>query len=201
MTKIKRDTSKKRTAILDAAQKAFMEFGYENTSMDQISELADSSKRTVYNHFPSKDELFEAVLERFFQEASELKNIPYDKQQSLESQLEKFIDAKIIVSKNQEWLGLMRVAMSVFILNPQVAEEMMDRIHKMDDHLAKWFEAAKKDKKLKFSKSDELSELFYAGVSGLFFWPVILGAKIPDKKVKSLKKTYIDNFLKVYRSH
>ncbi|MEC9283510.1 MAG: TetR/AcrR family transcriptional regulator [Bdellovibrionota bacterium] len=200
MTKIKRDTSRKKNSILDAAQQAFMEYGYENTSMDQISELAEASKRTVYNHFPSKDDLFQAVLERFFKEASDLKNIPYDNNQSLSSQLEKFVDAKIIVSKNKEWLGLMRVAMSVFILNPQVAEEMMDRIHKMDNYLGIWLEKAKNDNRLNFSQAEEVSEIFYAGVSGLFFWPVILGAKIPEKKVKSLKKTYIDNFLKVYQN-
>ena len=61
----KRDTSKKRESILDAAVKAFADEGYENASMDRIAEIADASKRTVYNHFPSKDVLFEEVLDRF----------------------------------------------------------------------------------------------------------------------------------------
>ena len=51
----KRDTSKKRLAILDGAIRVFIENGYETSSMDRIAEAAGVSKRTVYNHFPSKE--------------------------------------------------------------------------------------------------------------------------------------------------
>ncbi|WP_147283730.1 TetR/AcrR family transcriptional regulator [Bosea caraganae] len=49
-------------AILAAAKAAFLEGGYQLASMDRIAERAQTTKRTVYDHFGSKDALFSAVI-------------------------------------------------------------------------------------------------------------------------------------------
>ncbi|MGO4436740.1 TetR/AcrR family transcriptional regulator [Rhizobium sp. RAF56] len=48
--------------ILDAALKVFADKGYVGASMDDIAAEAGLSKPTVYQYFPSKDELFTAML-------------------------------------------------------------------------------------------------------------------------------------------
>ncbi|MEZ0469141.1 TetR/AcrR family transcriptional regulator [Luteimonas salinilitoris] len=48
----------KRAAILDAAERMFLQQGYEGVSMDQIAGEAGVSKLTVYSHFGDKDTLF-----------------------------------------------------------------------------------------------------------------------------------------------
>ncbi len=53
-----------REHILDAAKLAFLEAGFERTSMDAIAARAETSKRSLYAHFPTKDTLFLAVVER-----------------------------------------------------------------------------------------------------------------------------------------
>ena len=53
----------KRTAIVAAARRAFLESGYAQTSMDCIAELAEVSVKTIYRHFEDKDELFSAVMQ------------------------------------------------------------------------------------------------------------------------------------------
>ena len=58
----KRDTTQKRETIISAAIQIFIEEGFDNASMDRIAERANASKRTVYNHFPSKEELFHAAI-------------------------------------------------------------------------------------------------------------------------------------------
>ena len=88
----KRDTSRKRNTILDAASAVFREEGFEATSMDRIAERAGASKRTVYNHFPSKDALFEAVMARFLSEIATLKQIAYDPDRDLEEQPRKLAE-------------------------------------------------------------------------------------------------------------
>ncbi|MEN1971935.1 TetR/AcrR family transcriptional regulator [Luteimonas sp. MJ204] len=55
----------KRAAILDAAQRMFLEHGFEGVSMDQIAALAGVSKLTVYSHFGDKDTLFAAAVEYY----------------------------------------------------------------------------------------------------------------------------------------
>lgn len=48
----------KRAAILDAAERMFLQDGFEGVSMDQIAAAAGVSKLTVYSHFGDKDALF-----------------------------------------------------------------------------------------------------------------------------------------------
>lgn len=54
----------RRTAILDIAREAFLEEGYSATSMSRIAALVGGSKATLYSYFPSKKDLFVAVIDR-----------------------------------------------------------------------------------------------------------------------------------------
>jgi AcrR family transcriptional regulator len=51
-----------RLAIEDAAIELFMEQGYHATSMRQIAEQAELALGGIYNHFKSKEEIFEAII-------------------------------------------------------------------------------------------------------------------------------------------
>ena len=56
----KRDTSAIHNQIIDGAINIFTKYGFDAASMDNISEEAGVSKRTVYNHFASKDDKHQA---------------------------------------------------------------------------------------------------------------------------------------------
>lgn len=51
-----------RHRILDAAYVLFRQRGYSRVSMDEIAAAAKVTKRTLYYHFESKDQLLAAVL-------------------------------------------------------------------------------------------------------------------------------------------
>jgi AcrR family transcriptional regulator len=51
-----------RLAIEDAAIELIIEQGYHATSMRQIAERADLALGGIYNHFKSKEEIFEAII-------------------------------------------------------------------------------------------------------------------------------------------
>lgn len=53
-----------RELILDAATAHFVRRGYAGGNMDDLAVEAGVVKRTVYNHFAGKDELFRAVVRR-----------------------------------------------------------------------------------------------------------------------------------------
>jgi AcrR family transcriptional regulator len=55
-------SEKKRRQILEAGQVLFMAQGFAETSMDQVTTKSGVSKATVYNHFPSKEILFEEAV-------------------------------------------------------------------------------------------------------------------------------------------
>lgn len=54
----------RRKQLLGAAQQVFVASGYHATAMDEIAERAGVSKPVLYQHFPSKLELYLAVLDR-----------------------------------------------------------------------------------------------------------------------------------------
>jgi TetR/AcrR family transcriptional regulator, regulator of autoinduction and epiphytic fitness len=58
------DAEGRRTAILDAAQRAFGQYGYRRTSMDDIAREAEIGKGTIYLSFASKEEVFRALSQR-----------------------------------------------------------------------------------------------------------------------------------------
>ncbi|WBB71983.1 TetR/AcrR family transcriptional regulator [Micromonospora sp. WMMD1128] len=67
-----------REHILDTAKVAFLETGFERTSMDAIALRAGTSKRSLYAHFPTKDALFLAVVARTRALFAERMGIPAD---------------------------------------------------------------------------------------------------------------------------
>jgi AcrR family transcriptional regulator len=60
---VPRSSEATRTRILDAAYGLFRRRGYTRVSMDEIAAATAVTKRTLYYHFRSKDELLAAVLE------------------------------------------------------------------------------------------------------------------------------------------
>lgn len=64
LAKTKLDRDQRRELILDVAQSVFLEEGFANASMSVIAARLGGSKGTLYNYFKSKDELFNAYVER-----------------------------------------------------------------------------------------------------------------------------------------
>ena len=60
---VPRSAEQTRLRILDAAYKLFRRQGYNRVTMDDIAEAAKLTKRTLYHHFNSKDQLLADVLE------------------------------------------------------------------------------------------------------------------------------------------
>jgi TetR/AcrR family transcriptional regulator len=53
--------------ILDAAELLFSERGFEGTGLREVARAAGIRAPSLYNHFPNKEALYAAVLERAFQ--------------------------------------------------------------------------------------------------------------------------------------
>lgn len=194
----KRDTSKKRNEILDAAIGEFESVGYDNTSMDRIAEAAGVSKRTVYNHFASKEALFEAAFNRLKESVERLKAIPYDPNRSLAEQLAEFIDAKRAVASNPAWLRLSKVVMAVFVAHPELARETMERLAEDEDQFVSWLKRATADGRLVVEDPQRAADVFWGTVTGTFFWPRLFLGPVDDAEAAALKEEMVALFLARY---
>jgi AcrR family transcriptional regulator len=63
----RRERKKQRTgnSIADAARRLFFERGFEATTVSEVAREADVAVQTVFNHFPTKEDLFYSGLEAF----------------------------------------------------------------------------------------------------------------------------------------
>lgn len=59
-----REKQERRKNIIDAAEKVFFVKGFDDTTMDEIAELVELSKGTLYLYFKNKEELFLEVIKR-----------------------------------------------------------------------------------------------------------------------------------------
>ncbi len=57
-----------RKRIIDETQEQFLKFGYSKVTMDGVADNIGISKKTIYKHFASKNELIRAVLFAAIQE-------------------------------------------------------------------------------------------------------------------------------------
>jgi len=64
VSKSLQNAEQKQAAIVQSALALFLEQGYAATSMDAVASLASVTKQTVYRYYPSKEELFIAVMEK-----------------------------------------------------------------------------------------------------------------------------------------
>ena len=70
MSQVQR-SEKSRSQILDSALKLFSHKGYGATSVRDIAEEAGLSKGNVYHHFPDKETIFRALIDRYFEAMSQ----------------------------------------------------------------------------------------------------------------------------------
>ncbi len=61
----------RRRRILDAAIRVFSQNGFKGTTVRDLARSAGISEATIYQHFPSKKALYEAILEQKVQEMRE----------------------------------------------------------------------------------------------------------------------------------
>ncbi len=166
-------TDRKRRAIVDAGIAEFRASGFESTSMDKIAATAGVSKRTVYNHFPSKDELFAQILHELWTSTTAMTLPPYDPGAPLRQQLLKVLGQKMDMLRDTYFLDLARVAIAEAIHSPQRAQEMVARLSAKEEAVTTWLRAAQTDGKL-LKIDPVLASLMVQGQLKTFaFWPQV----------------------------
>jgi len=190
----------KRDLILEAATAAFRDEGYECTSMDRIAELAEASKRTVYNHFGSKEALFQAVVERLFAHQAELREVAWNPQRPLEHQLADFARAKTLVAEDPASSCLMRVVLGVFIKQPELVREAISCAAEEDNTLVRWLRQAHDAGRLRVDDPELAATVFWAMAGGALFWPQLLEGPMDPTKRDALLREVVETFLARYRS-
>ncbi len=196
----KRDTSKKRLAVLDGAVRVFIESGYEASSMDRIAEEAGVSKRTVYNHFASKETLFQEVISAFLAERDQRKPIQYARELPLKEQLRRFAQAEIYLVDDPTRRGLSKLFTSVFLTDPALCATTRGRFSPHSE-LIRWLIAANSDESLRIPSPELAARLFYGMVEGCITWPATMSGGVSLIQSEPILEELLDTFLLRYKPY
>ncbi len=167
-------SERKRAAILEAASDQFRACGYEATSMDSIAATAQVSKRTVYNHFASKDVLFAAILIQLFDSNGAVREVAYQPGKPLRAQLVELLRLKVATMANRSFLDLSRVAIGEAIYGPDRAHALFARLSEREAGVCSWIRSAQEDGKLKECDPQFAAMLLQGPIKAVAFWPQVL---------------------------
>ncbi|WP_223557253.1 TetR/AcrR family transcriptional regulator [Pseudomonas sp. BF-R-01] len=201
MTAPQRLTDRKREAIIQAAIAEFRANGFDITSMDKIAATAGVSKRTVYNHFPSKEELFAEILNQLWARVTAEQETAYRPDLPLREQMRRMLMAKLQMLGDDNFLDLARVAIAATIHSPERAQNMVERMGKREEGLTVWIRTAQADGRLKPVDPEFAAQQVQGMLKSFAFWPQIsmgLPGLSPEMQT-TVVDSALDMFLACYQ--
>ncbi|WP_166219035.1 TetR/AcrR family transcriptional regulator [Pseudomonas atagonensis] len=199
MTAPQRLTDRKREAIIQASIAEFRANGFEITSMDKIAATAGVSKRTVYNHFPSKEELFAEILNQLWARISAEQSVSYSPDQPLRDQLRQMLQAKVQMMADENFLTLARVAIAATIHSPERAQNMVERMGEREEAMTVWIRAAQADGRLKPVDPEFAAHQVQGLLKTFGFWPQMsMGRAALDAEMQT---TVVESALEMFLAH
>lgn len=118
---------KKRQRYISAASELFLEYGYENTSLDQLIERCGGSKLTIYSYFTDKKGLLKAVVIELTEQLIEALKFNINESDDIHSQLMMFANSYIKYIYTPELLKLSRLVLAQKKNNPELVEFFLER--------------------------------------------------------------------------
>jgi len=131
-----------REAIVEAAERLFLERGFGAVSMDQLAEAAGVARRTLYNQFASKEEIFREMLCRLSRQLEDTFPPGIETQGDVETVLRLVARLLLDLHKHPEYLGFLRMVVADARQFPWIAKEFaavmdpqMERLERLIAHL------------------------------------------------------------------
>lgn len=200
MSAEKKLTELKREDIIEAAVNEFSANGFRATSMDRIAATAQVSKRTVYNHFESKEVLFQAIAQELCDSFMTVSEHPYDPSIPLRAQLKTIAEQEMAMLTTEEFISIVKMITSESLVSPELTKANMDDFNESGIGVVKWIKQASADGKLSVTDPVIAGKQFLALIEGFALWPQMYDYKpIPKKKEqKRIIDSSVDMFLNTY---
>ena len=182
-----------RLAIEDAAITLFLEQGYHATSMRQIADRAELALGGIYNHFSSKEEIFEAII---IDQHPYRKILPLIVEAQGETAREFFDSAfRIVIAE----LGCQPVFINLMFIE---FVEFKGRhgaamLREIAPNVLPVFEKLVKNmKELRYKNPAVLMRLFFGAIISYFITDMIISNSVVSKLMpKDGTDIYVDTFL------
>lgn len=169
--------------ILNTAQRLFLEKGYEQTTIQDITDnLGGLTKGAIYHHFKSKEEIIDAVSDRMF-----FSNNPFEavRERKDLNGLQKLREAIRLNQSDQERTNLTIQSIPV-CKNPRLLMEMINSNRKiLTPYYQELLEEGNRDGSIHTKYAKEIAELMPL-LTSLWMLPSVFPGSKEDMKHKFL---------------
>ncbi|GGP70488.1 transcriptional regulator [Shewanella algicola] len=188
----------KRAAIIEAARTTFKALGVAATSMDKLAEVAGVSKRTVYNHFATKEALVMTLMTDLWQQALlSQPSEPYNASKPLAPQLQQLVRGDMDYIQSEEHIEVSRMVIGHLFYTSEMQQEIQ-RIIKEETAILRWIKAADKDGRIKVDDIEQAQDQVHSLIKGQCFWPLIF--QIIEPLTDEEKDQHAAEIVKVFLS-
>ncbi|WP_431259415.1 TetR/AcrR family transcriptional regulator [Roseateles chitinivorans] len=156
----------KRLGILAAAREHFAEVGFDKGSVDRVAAAASVSKVTVYKYFPSKEVLFNAVVNEPIRQAFELDLAALDPT-TPQASLEKIAETYLTLITAPEILAHIRLLHASVSVSPALGHDFFNSgPEAVMQELGGFLRACRDAGSLKIRNAPQAAEQFLGMVRG-----------------------------------
>ena len=171
----------KREAIIATATRVFLAGGYAAASMDGIATEADVSKRTVYNHFPTKRDLFRAVVGRLYESLIEADSGVPSEHLPPQQGLPKFAVRLLAYLRRAEVQALLRLVIAEHHRFPELSQDFFaGGKGPAVAMLVRYLAVQASQGRLAIPDPARAAAEFLGAVKEGCFWPAMLGLPTDD---------------------
>ncbi len=173
---VKRSDTKQED-IITSAIAVFSEKGLKQASMEGISKHAGVSKRTLYKYYPTKDALFEVIIDKLMCRFDDQCSIKFDPLVSVSKQLTDITLKQMCYINTEDFQVTARLVMAESIRCPHASQMLMSKFSAIEDTcgLNQWARDGVGIGKLNIEDIPLAVEQYIGSIKAVVFWPQLLG--------------------------
>jgi AcrR family transcriptional regulator len=188
-----------REAIVEAAERLFLERGFGSVTMDELAEAAGVARRTLYNQFASKEEIFREMLLRVSAQLETAFPPGIETRGEVEHVLRLIARMILGLHKNPEYLGFLRMVVADSRQFPWIAEEFAAVMEPQTERLVRYLTHLTAMGILDCRNPMLAAHQFMGMLNQLSLWPWMTGRESVPVPEKDIIEGTIRMFLQHYR--
>jgi AcrR family transcriptional regulator len=181
-----------RERILEAAESVFADNGYHDALVDEISKRTSMSKGGLYFHFPSKENLFFAVMDRLANKLVRRAEKAVDKAESPLEAAEAALEAVLTALEKQKRLARLLITQGYSMGNAFETKraEVFDRFAKI---IRDQLDEAQITGQIKKIDTDLASRVWLGAVNEIVVHWLFSGGQTPNDAAPDLKELLMNS--------
>ena len=188
-----------REAIVVAAEQLFLERGFGAVSMDELAEAAGVARRTLYNQFASKEEIFREMLARLSSQLEKAFPPGIETNGEVEDVLRLVGQQILELHKYPQYLGFLRMVAADSRQFPWIADAFAAAMDPQTERLTRLFADLTAGGILNCRNPLIAAHQFMGLLNEFSLWPWMMGREAVPAPDKDIVEEAVQMFLQHYR--